>query len=598
MRTVSLALLTLSAIMLSLRPATSLLSRAFSKPIPIALFSTAASPSQAAPKIPITLLAGFLGAGKTSALRHILTSDDHNLKIGVVVNDVAEVNIDSKLITNAVMDSEANGGQKVFTVELQNGCACCSLSDELLTSIDSLLNLQDTKEPFDRIVVELSGVADPNAVVGNLEAAAIDKHPVADRVRFDNVVTLIDASTFGSDWMSWNTVGDRDGWADPDDECAGSLKVTELMAEQVECADVILVNKIDVATSDEKDTAMKMARSLNTDAGVHESEFGKASLANLLMTRQLQEPADSEAAHDHSHDHTECAEPACDHPSHSHEHDHATCDDPTHDHSHDSAPCEDANYDDPTHAHSHDSAPCEDAKCDDPTHDHSHIHNHSSHSSDATVGLMKDVGISSFTYRASKPFDMTRLLSVLNTWPVPKKEELDLVAMSKYGTETTILDGEPINNPFVSIVRSKGFCWMAPSSWADSATGGDQWRHETAMYWSHAGKHFGITTAGKWWASLESKEQVKDFLSSRDGEYERMMKEDWVSEEFGDRRQELVFIGVDYDEAKIRSALNECLVSDAEFDDYRARLTDYKLAILDSADGASLFSGAGHVESN
>ena len=80
---------------------------------------------------------------------------------------------------------------------------------------------------------------------------------------------------------------------------------------------------------------------------------------------------------------------------------------------------------------------------------------------------------------------------------------------------------------------------------------GDPWRHDTAMFWSHAGKHFGINTAGKWWGSLNNKETMKTYLTNIPGEYERIMREDWVSEEWGDRRQEIVFIGVNYDEEKI-----------------------------------------------
>jgi G3E family GTPase len=206
---------------------------------------------------------------------------------------------------------------------------------------------------------------------------------------------------------------------------------------------------------------------------------------------------------------------------------------------------------------------------------------------------MNDVGISSFTYKAAKPFHMIRLLKVLNTWPVPKKDELDLVDISPKLGGVKTMNGEPLDNPFVSVVRSKGFCWMAPSSFASS--GGDQWRHETAMYWSHAGKHFGITAAGKWWDSLEDKSQIKEMFDERPGEYERMMAEDWVSEEFGDRRQEVVFIGVDFDEAKIRKALDDCLLTDEELVKYRKDLSDYRKTIVNSDDCASLFSGAGHV---
>ena len=119
---------------------------------------------------------------------------------------------------------------------------------------------------------------------------------------------------------------------------------------------------------------------------------------------------------------------------------------------------------------------------------------------------------------------------------------------------------------FQNIIRSKGFCWMCPTKWDEGREGGDAdaWRHDTAMFWSHAGKHFGINTAGKWWGSVESKEKMRTYLSQIPGEYERIMKEDWVSDEWGDRRQELVFIGVNYDKGKICEVLDECLLSDEE----------------------------------
>jgi G3E family GTPase len=138
-------------------------------------------------KVPITLLSGFLGAGKTSTLQHLLENTE-GVKIGVIVNDVANVNIDAKLISG-----KTNG-----VVELQNGCACCSLADELLTSVDTLLG--DARK-FDALVVELSGVADPVAIKSNWNNAKEQGHPVTEKADLSQVVTLVDACTFGTDWM-------------------------------------------------------------------------------------------------------------------------------------------------------------------------------------------------------------------------------------------------------------------------------------------------------------------------------------------------------------------------------------------------------------
>lgn len=118
---------------------------------------------------PMTILSGFLGAGKTTTLQNLLTNNE-GIKIGIIVNDVASVNIDSKLLSNPNTNSNnIVGGEE--TVELQNGCACCSLADELLTSVEQLTD--GGKRDLDHIVIELSGVADPEAVVKNWKGAEI-----------------------------------------------------------------------------------------------------------------------------------------------------------------------------------------------------------------------------------------------------------------------------------------------------------------------------------------------------------------------------------------------------------------------------------------
>jgi Ni2+-binding GTPase involved in maturation of urease and hydrogenase len=136
------------------------------------LFSSCSSSSLTSheeSRIPITLLSGFLGSGKTTTLKHILQNNE-GFKVGVIVNDVASVNIDANLIKNdrAQIVSPNEASSSVPTVQLQNGCACCSLSDELANSIEQLLDVGGDKG-FDQIVVELSGVADPNQVKGNFE---------------------------------------------------------------------------------------------------------------------------------------------------------------------------------------------------------------------------------------------------------------------------------------------------------------------------------------------------------------------------------------------------------------------------------------------
>jgi len=164
--------------------------------------------------VPITLLSGFLGSGKTTTLQHLLENKD-GLKIGVIVNDVASVNIDAKLVKQsdtAVNNESSNDSENdnnlvsigEDVIELQNGCACCTLADELLPSIQTLLATKtDQGDKFDALVIELSGVADPVAIVQHWKQSKMQGQPVTKQAEMKRVVTLIDSSTFGTDWMSW-----------------------------------------------------------------------------------------------------------------------------------------------------------------------------------------------------------------------------------------------------------------------------------------------------------------------------------------------------------------------------------------------------------
>jgi G3E family GTPase len=200
---------------------------------------------------------------------------------------------------------------------------------------------------------------------------------------------------------------------------------------------------------------------------------------------------------------------------------------------------------------------------------------------------MDKLGIGSFVYRSTVPFDAGRLMNVLNRWPVPIKDELDIGLIQEAQVEGYEMeDGKDRGSPFVGVLRSKGFCWLAPARWTGNAD--DSWRHDTAMFWSHAGKHFGITTAGKWWGTL-AKERVKDYFGNNMGEYERVMKEDWVTEEFGDRRQEIVFIGTQLDEAVITEVLDACLCTDEDMDQYRQQLRN----LIDTTFSSEAIGGFG-----
>lgn len=347
--------------------------------------ASAASEKLAKP-VPMTLISGFLGTGKTSTLKHLL-ENKQDLKIGVIVNDVAAINIDAKMVS----------GQTDSMVELKNGCACCSLSDELFTSVESLLEGRD----LDSIVVELSGVADPAAIKSNWMMAPPGIRLKADIAR---IVTLVDAGTFGTDYLTWDMAGERKDWVDPGDDCAANRKVAELLAEQVEAADLILVNKVDLASGEEIKTASTVARALNEKAEMVQVEFGVISPMQILGILGKTVPKEEDShSHGHAdHDAEACEDTACTDPSHSHSHDH---------NEHAAEVCEDTACTDPSHSHSHNNEhadeACADPECTDTSHSHSHSSNGHSTSTD-------ELGISSFVFKAPAPFNSGRLMKLLS----------------------------------------------------------------------------------------------------------------------------------------------------------------------------------------
>ncbi|OEU11368.1 cobW-domain-containing protein [Fragilariopsis cylindrus CCMP1102] len=608
---------------------------------------------QSKKKIPIHLLAGFLGSGKTTTLKHILENMDHGLKIGIIVNDVASVNIDAKFIlssssssissndkdkdNDAITTTTAASNDSIINddiVELQNGCACCSLAGELFDSIESLLlrTTSSTTGMYDAIIVELSGVADPIAIQNNWRDVINNNKEsygtlVTNRTEIGNIITVVDATTFSSDYMTFDILKDRTEWyATPTATTATKQKlphsvnrqVVELLAEQIEAASIVIVNKQDIASTNEVVIAMELIKSLNVDANIIATSNGQIDIQNVLgvqvwpdETTSLDNDDDDDdndnckdPSHSHSHDDhvpitattTTCDDTDCTDPSHSHSHDdHVTattcedtgCTDSSHTHSHEhdhsssTTTCDDTDCTDPSHSHDHSSGTtCEDTDCTDPTHSHSHEHDHSSSSGSTSMTSTTNLGISNFVYKASKPFNANRLMKLIWSWPIPIKDELDFITLDfnndndndneeedaekvnyedqslakiGYGVDnndddsdddsTTTTTTTSSSSPFIGVLRSKGFCWIAPTAWDGLLE--DSWRHDKAMYWSHAGKHMGIQMGGNFWASI-SEITMKDFFSQKPNEYHRILKDDFITKEFGDRRQKLFLLVFNY----------------------------------------------------
>ena len=389
---------------------------------------------------------------------------------------------------------------------------------------------------------------------------------------------------------------------------AGSRQIPELLAEQVEAADVIILNKIDLSDGEQLDTAKLVVRSLNKDAELFETKFGELSPIQIIgnFAKSIEE-ANVGHSHDHSsHDEHSCSDPGCSDASHSHAHEHSSSPESTR-HDHDHQPCDTCSDSSYSHSHAHDEG-CADPGCSDSSHSHSHSHSHDegcgdpncndsshSHSHDHKATTTANLGISNFVYKKSRPFDPKKLQRLLMTWPIPVMEELKLADLE---LEIAKEENSKGKSPFVGVLRSKGFAWVAPSIMKGAYNDLD--RHDTGeffpyivlfsfcngsflidacfvfsvLYWSHAGKHFGLRESGSWWASI-GKEAMKELFEGNMDEYDRIIKEDFVSGEWGDRRQEIVFIGANLDEKSITESLDNCICTDEQ-------MAEYKQAILDA----------------
>ena len=162
-------------------------------------------------KVPVSLLSGFLGSGKTTILKGLLENKG-GLRVGVVVNDVASVNIDAKLVRERSSSGiRTKSGEGVEFVELENGCACCNASDELLACILQLLDTAKVNGyTFDRIVIEMSGVAEPKNVRREFHIAALENHPVLDAAELTTMITVVDSPHFFKLYSSKNDVADHE----------------------------------------------------------------------------------------------------------------------------------------------------------------------------------------------------------------------------------------------------------------------------------------------------------------------------------------------------------------------------------------------------
>lgn len=414
--------------------------------------------------IPVTIVSGALGAGKTTLVNRILHRTAPDRRVAVLVNDMGELNVDAELIEDG---AELVGGT-AGVAELSNGCICCELRDDLEVEV---MRLARTRE-FDVLLIETSGISEPESVARLLTT----RSGAAARYRVDTVVTVVAADQFLDQFDPTAPV--ERAPVDGDE----TRPLSELLTEQIEFASVILLNKGDLVETSSLDRIEDVLSELNPAAAVHRTVHGDVAPALVLETggfdperlaassgwqRALGGPDTvGESGHD-GEGHSAMREAQTHH--HVHDHDHVP-----HDGSHGE-------------------------------HDHDHDHDHPSPE--------ERYGVSSFVFRARRPFHPERFEAFLRALPP-------------------------------AVIRAKGRFWVAG-------------RPDVALLLSQAGRVVRVEVAGEWLAARPSVERELYRSNRPDLEWH---------ERWGDREHGLVFIGTDIDEAAIRSELDAALVRDEELE--------------------------------